>query len=201
MAGTSGDRGGTQHFSPEQIRPFSKAGPRKPIQANRKRCRTSILTDTPEKNERERDATERGKRRQRGTKQKDKPESSESELEADTSDLVEDSDQSDSSNHEINIKAQDYVLVKLGTKKVCRHYVGIVLTDPDEDDTVEIKFLSRMLSKSQPVFCYPDKEDIAEVDVDDIVRKLPFPNLVGGTKRTSQQYVFDYEFSDFYRLY
>lgn len=40
-----------QHVTPETIRPFETAGPRKVIQRGRKPGRTRVLTDTPEKDE------------------------------------------------------------------------------------------------------------------------------------------------------
>jgi len=48
-----------QRFSPETIRPHPKAPPRKQAANRQKKRKTAILTDTPEKNEIERQSHEK----------------------------------------------------------------------------------------------------------------------------------------------
>ena len=49
MQSTPSTVSNSNDFSPESIRPYAKAGPRKGNSSNRKRLTSSILTDTPVK--------------------------------------------------------------------------------------------------------------------------------------------------------
>ena len=45
---------------------------------------------------------------------------------------------------------------------------------------------------------YPEKEDMDEILMEVIAMILPKPSSIGGTKRTSTQYMFDVDLSDFF---
>ena len=62
-----------------------------------------------------------------------------------------------------------------------------------EDDEVKCKFMRRIPSKKDFIFMFPDKEEIWEHEVDDVVMKLPSPISVGGTARSSKQFKFSSE--------
>ena len=40
-------------------------------------------------------------------------------------------------------------------------------------------------------FVFPEKDDIDTVPIQDVVMTLPHPTPIGGTKRASNQFVFD----------
>ncbi|KAK9878740.1 hypothetical protein WA026_023672 [Henosepilachna vigintioctopunctata] len=69
---TSNKNRSNTFVSPEVIRPYPKAGPRKSVRTGRKKGRTSILTDTQEKLaiESELEARKRKRRKLRKLKQK-----------------------------------------------------------------------------------------------------------------------------------
>lgn len=62
------------------------------------------------------------------------------------------------------------MVVRFSTKKSVRHYVGLVQSKSEDEYTVS--FLRRSGAES---FVFPNKEDIAAVDKQDIVFKLQQP--------------------------
>ncbi|GBN52437.1 hypothetical protein AVEN_103988-1 [Araneus ventricosus] len=81
-----------------------------------------------------------------------------------------------------NIAQNDYVVIKLAGKKSVRFYVGVIISQ-DAFDEYTVKFM-RKCGKDK--FTFPEKDDIAEVDLCDIVDVLSQPSL---NKR--EQYVFN----------
>ena len=49
-------------------------------------------------------------------------------------------------------------------------------------------------------FVYPENEDMDEILMEVIAMILTKPSPIGGTKRTSKQYMFDVDLSDFVKL-
>ncbi|CAH1976059.1 unnamed protein product [Acanthoscelides obtectus] len=79
----------------------------------------------------------------------------------------------------------DFVLVKFYTKTSTMYYVGLVISK--EDDKYLLKFIRRHGTTWK--FVYPPVENISSVREQDIILKLPFPN-VGGTERVKSTLIF-----------
>ncbi|KAK6177151.1 hypothetical protein SNE40_015311 [Patella caerulea] len=125
---------------PEQIRPFVKAGPRRKV--TRKRKTTSILTDTPVKEQLEKEERERQLKRAETTKRNianDNDSSSKEDLELE---LDDNSDTDLPSEPELppditatNLQVGYYVLVKFCTKKIKKYFAGVI-TSLNADEAV-----------------------------------------------------------------
>ncbi|KAF2899647.1 hypothetical protein ILUMI_06529, partial [Ignelater luminosus] len=138
-------------ITPDSVRPYPKAGSRKPIGMKRKKGKTRILTDTPEKRlieiaEQERQKKLRLKKTEKITLkgeerkelveeltsngEKNRKMSSDDDIENDSlSDKTfvgEDFDEDDVIDLDRNFQVNDFVLVKFDTKKDVYHYVGRV---------------------------------------------------------------------------
>ena len=59
-----------------------------------------------------------------------------------------------------NITKGDFVLVSYATKKTKKYFVGVVLDKDIGDDTVEVKYLTRLPKKDSLRFVYPEKRTI-----------------------------------------
>lgn len=196
--------------SPECIRPYPKALPRKRKQGGRKPGRTRILTDTPEKKEIEEalkvkeDKIKKAqvKRNLSGyekrpvKKQKIVVPESTSESEENVSDVCEESDDSPFSEEEIeddqndrNFNKNDFVIVKFSTEttNATINYIGLIIKKAFRNYTV--KFLRRHGVSNK--FCFPLIDDIQDVVEDDIVRKIKPPVPFSGTKRAGNGYSFN----------
>ena len=213
-----------KYWSPRDIRPYSKACPRKMAHAKNKQ-HTMILTNTPVKQALE--AKEALKKRSMsGTVKRKLPMpikrspiktyGKKVQLQTQPSDSEEDSitytDESESEIDECqtldepvmrdptldNITEGDFILDTYATKKSKKYFVGQVLDKDDSDDNVEVKFLTRKPQKDTHRFVFPDKEDIDNIPIEDIAMILPQPTTVGGTKRASKQYIFDTDLSKFF---
>lgn len=201
-------------ITPEDIRPFPKAGPRKESNRGRRKGRTRILTSTPEKAEAEREASEKLKKKALqnkkavlfAAKKKITLESSESSSE-EIAIPIQDSDDdmsissslSDVCLEEINWKENsvridkgDFVLVKFCTKKSVVYYAGKI-HNADNDD-FEVQF---MRNKWGCKFFFPEQDDISYVDKHDIVLKLPTPIVNKGTERVKSMFSFEINLSTY----
>ena len=205
-------------LTPEDIRPFPKAPPRKATQENRgrKKGRTRILTSTPEKAAAEKLALERlakksttqsSKAVRNLNKKRKKPvdwdSSEELNLPHEETDdeLILSSDSDDLEVHEINwetekvkINFDDFVLVKFCTKKSILYYVGKVQSS-EFNDEVEVQFLRKKQGCWK--FYFPDKRDVSIVEISDIVMKLPAPVSSGGTERIKSLFAFHINLSHY----
>nr|CAH7736447.1 unnamed protein product [Callosobruchus chinensis] len=75
-----------------------------------------------------------------------------------------------------------YVVIKLTGKKIVRHYVGIILRN-DGGGEYNIKFMKKTGRKT---FVFPERDDIADVDLSDIQIRLGCPDFNDKTN----EYVF-----------
>nr|CAI5844105.1 unnamed protein product [Callosobruchus analis] len=75
-----------------------------------------------------------------------------------------------------------YVVIKLTGKKIVRHYVGVILRN-DGGGEYNIKFMKKTGRKT---FVYPERDDIADVDLSDIQIGLGCPDFNDKTN----EYVF-----------
>ncbi|KAF2894900.1 hypothetical protein ILUMI_11272 [Ignelater luminosus] len=197
---TSGIFTEKNHVIPEVIRPFPNAGSRKAAKnRGRKpgRC-CHILTDTPEKHEIEELAAHKNRKDDRTKKKQtvkrkialsisssssdddqiELNESSQSEEEAPEAEIIND------------LKENDFILVKLATKKMSKFFVAKVMDI--SDNTVEIKCLKKTAANK---FVDGD-ETVYEIDkMTEIVFKLPAPHVTGKTERRNREMTFYIDFS------
>lgn len=208
---------------PSDLRPYPKAAPRKTGQKGRKKGRTKVLTDTPEKHAIEQEAAERLARQSlkkralitaktvattRPKKKRRLQKEFSSSSEDDTVAVAFDDSDSDMSgsdnerrdiseadcpNETFQVTKGDFVLVRFGKKKSDVYYTGRVESSDNID--VSVQFLRKKEESSK--FYFPPQKDIGTVPMTDIVMKLPAPKTIGGTKRLQACFKFDVELSAF----
>lgn len=204
-------------LTPQELRPFGKAAPRK-SRFKRKSGKTLILTDTPVKNALITEMT----RKQRGSKLKvvkklvatenideetddelteEEEELEKQLLEEDTSDDEVQHDDMDQFQKSLtdsqpgrNVSDGDYILVKLKSKTKVAHFIGLVIST--DGITSNVSFLKKS-STATCTFIKPEQEDISDIDNDDIVMILPPPQRSGGTKRLSEKFYFCVDLSSY----
>lgn len=201
--------------SPEVFKGFPKADDRKKNNKNRKRGRSFIPTDTPEKDNLEelhnakllkKSKSEKVKRVKREVfASKRAVESSES----DTNDLSDGIYSDTSSEYNVdeeinhfneinldetvdNLKVGDYIMTRFKANKKEIFYVGQITAI--EEKCCEVSFL-RKSEKVKNKFIFPNVNDVSEVDKADIAFKLPDPRVTG-TKRQQGLLQFDVNFSN-----
>ncbi|XP_064606151.1 uncharacterized protein LOC135471033 [Liolophura sinensis] len=162
-------------LSPEMIRPFPKAPERKRTNS-RKRAKSTIITDTPE---RERIIAEKtpktGKKVSRGLFEDDEETETES-MDSYDSSSPEQSDDSDIVFQEKDPDPGDYVLVKYARKSRVVHYIGVIKQPKDRDGDYEVQFLRRSTRHTTAfAFVEPLVEDISSVESDSVLGVLPVP--------------------------
>ena len=91
----------------------------------------------------------------------------------------------------------DFVLVKFTTKSSFMHYIGRIMKVNGDD--YSINFLRRY-DASSCSFIYLEKEDVATVSKNDVI-KLPHSMISGGTERVALKMKFDCEISKYQNLY
>ena len=90
----------------------------------------------------------------------------------------------------------DFILVQLTSKKFIAHYVAVIFEIDKYHEEFEVKFL-RSSTKTYNKFHFPDKEDIAEIPAESIIKHLPKPPMSGGTTRAQKFLVFPCDLSDY----
>lgn len=199
--------------TPQDILPLPKAGPRNATKNRRKKARSAILTDTPEKlrlEEEKRERNSKGKvpaKKKKQGKQRAKPaaaEDSTSEEELAKEMLDTDSDSVDDEPvHNVpapptneSIKINMHVLVQYTTqRKTNIYYVGAVIGK--SKSFYKVNFLKKAKG-SAASFIYPENEDVDDkVKIEDIVMDLGNPISVGGTSRSVSKVMFTVDMSDF----
>jgi hypothetical protein len=96
-----------------------------------------------------------------------------------TEPIDESNQQSEENNNQIQIKKDDYVLVKYVGKKSTKYFLGMVLgklNDHEEEEFWKVNFLRASTSSRETnVFQWPHKVDYDEVSIDDIILKVSPP--------------------------
>lgn len=186
------------YFSPEDIRGYPKAQERKVVENKRYKAKSTIITDTPERNEIEmkRKLAKRSSNNKNIKKVKknlfpketpinnDQSDSDNENISGKVTPLMLTSDEEFDDN-DLTIfeelsnkdpKEGDYVLVKFKIKKSEVYYVAKILREKDEENDVEVSYLRRF-KKSSNIFCLPGVPDLASVSVKDIKGILPPPKV------------------------
>lgn len=202
--------------SPQIFKGYPKAGQRKLQKSKRKRAKSCIPTDTPEK---EKIEQRNGKKRKRteekkGSLQKNvfakkrkqitkniSSDEDDTEVESEIP-FQDDSDEDGwipevepSSFEELDKDPEpnDFVLVQFKAKNDV-FFVGKVVELESVSSDVKINFL-RKASKVEGHFIFPTVPDIATVPVIDVKMILPKPTLLGNTKRLKSYYKFEINFN------
>lgn len=184
----------SQLISPEELRPYPKAGPRKKSRGGRKPAKTLILTNTPVKERVIAELKERKHGKKTYRRKIKFPSSSSSEEEdypvplIDTDDDLSSLKFSSDGDEDIekDVRPDDFAIVRFATKKIMVHYVGKIVSVHEEG--YDIKFLRRKRQSFE--FIFPNVDDTASVEKNDIVKKLPAPMSSGGTERAERIYIF-----------
>lgn len=206
----------SQHstLSPADIRPYPKASPRKLIKKGRKKGRSTIVTDTPEKEEIERIALERKQKRlgkvKTTLKLKRKKQEKVNEFLSDDESIdgkisLHDSTDEESFDlhahddddgeiaQEINWLTEDPKIVVL-TKKTIVYYIGRV---EDIDSDMESYHIQFMRKDEKEKFHFPQEIDFSVVEKNEIIMKLPQPQMIGGTSRAQSYFSFSIDLSKY----
>lgn len=210
-------------LSPASIWPFPKAEPRNPLKKNkgRKKGRTKILTDSPEKLEIEEAEAARLEKKQRQLKPvrkmpkklkvkkilqfKDEFSDSEGSISLhDTSDEeifdhqihddTEIAQEIDWMEDEPNIGENEFVLVKFHTKRSIVYYIARVESIDSDTESYYVKFMRKDIKGK---FNFPQQDDCSMIEKTDIIMKLQPPQLVGGTSRAQSCFYFNVDLSNY----
>ena len=193
----------TPYVSPSQVLPLPIAGPRKNTSRGRKRAKTRILTDTPEKDKlaeqvamskqsqrkmKKKTSTEYNKQKsKRSTKRRlELIESSESD-ECDFDISLHDKSEEDRpiSDLEVHVTVGDFVLVKFSGERKMHYYVGLVECLDDTKEECEGRFLKKEKmdeESQQPTFTLNDGDECS-FPKSDIIILLPHRIVIEETKR------------------
>lgn len=215
---TSGQKEGLL-ITPEFVRPLPKAGPRNKNKANRRRKKSRILTYTPEKDKIEEETLARlskNKKRKpvlnwdwkpvfvpasssKNTKEESSEDSDNYSVHDESDGFPEqDSDSEEQLKEPENLNENDFVLVQFLTKTASKYYVGEIIEKYDASE-YKIRYLKRCVTKKYEVlkFHFPDDSEASDVNINDIIKKLPKPISTGGTNRTKAIFTFNIDLSDY----
>lgn len=191
--------------SPEEVRPFPKAGPRK-IGVSRKKRKSCILTDTPNKKELEDAAYARKKKNpldkkstkcgKKTIKRKlfDKIDDTSSEDSVPVSSSEDEISLDNLSGDETHIETNDFIVGKVygKTKASVRYYVAKVVKRECNGFAVE------WFKRHSGTFKFSkSSEPIAFLQEGDIVLKLPSPTYHGDSGRFANMISFHYDLSSY----
>lgn len=207
--------------SPENVRPYPKAEPRKENSNKKRKKYSTILTDTPEKLRLEEAAKLKNKHKVKKvlytptvkTKKISVNENLNKEEEVDDSlnendiNMLFDDQISDLESFTIDDLTGfeeldrdptegDYVLVEFKTKDPKNKfktvfYVGKIIKNKDEDGDLEISYMRKYKNFTTCKFVLPNIPDLASVNLNDIKALLPPPKVTGKTTRQQSCYVFE----------
>lgn len=198
--------------TPEAVRPYPKAGPREKKASSRK-GRSRILTDSPEKKLIEAKTAARVLKKSLKRSSPSQPKrihnrrkildssSDEDEVfslhdESEYEDEVAEPEEQETRPLILNeLKVNDFVLVQFATKKTIVHYVGLIEQQLEDKTEFSIRFLRK--KENCPKFFFPDAPDVSDVAFEDIVRKLPQPQIIGGTSRAVTTMSFNINFDQY----
>lgn len=192
--------------NPNDILPLPKAPPRKNTTKKRKAGSTRILTNTPVRNEIEKEKQQRAQRNKK-TKRKlikkvpkkiavSAPQESSEEDDAMPVPLADSSDD-DCGLSDDDIMEGDFVVVNVKGKARVIPYIARI--DSFEDDEYEGVFLKKIQScgNFDKLTFFIDENDEASFTKIDIVQKLPLPHFMSGSARKSHQLYFNANLSTF----
>ena len=187
-----------QYVSPREIHDIPKAAPRKATNS-RKRKTTRILTATPVRDSIAVLKTQTEKKNISQTKKAKKKLFYEKKA---TKSLIESS--SEEENIEIyyddnsdfsmdkNIVEGDYVIVNVrGRSRVVQYIARVDEVDVNEYEGVFLQKLSGCITHHETITFIVNENDCASFVSDDVVFKLPPPNVVGGASRRANQLRFN----------
>lgn len=197
-------------ISPLEFRGLPKAAPRKGGRTDRRKGKTMIATDTPEKAEIERRAEELKHKKAKvqikaAVKRKVLDNNSSSEDDDRISIYSEEEPMLEEEAEVLTInpdkfiplnslpKEGDFVLILFEVKSKHIYYIARVIGEKDEE--TEVSFLRKSV-KNPNKFHLPVIPDLATVPLHDIKMILPKPGFTGSTKRTQGLYYFDVDFSN-----
>lgn len=216
-----------QIVSPEDVRPFAKAGPRKlPKKNGRKKTTSELITDTPVKNRLELENEQKAqKAKEKVTKAKatltkranrmlfqqkrkiklekgntPKRKVSETESEDDEnldSILTISGSEDEDANRAMTATVGDFVIVRYSTKRSVQHFVGCIVSISGIMEMEAACTVSFLKRGHSWKFSYPEQEDIDAVPLEDIIKRLPKPAEIKGTARAALQIDFNFDFSTY----
>lgn len=195
--------------SPFEFRGLPKSAPRKNNRKPRRKGKSMIATDTPNKVEiEEREEEKKRKKEQKSKAKAKKRKVLQSESSADESDRmslyseeegeyeIEDESVLEPENFSDKLdalpKEGNFVLVQFDTHSKKVFYIGKVIGETQGREIV-VSYLRRS-TKVKNGFRLPDVADVASVDIDDVKKILPLPSFTG-TKRQQGVYKFNIDFS------
>lgn len=197
----------TSYVSPEDIRGFPKAKPRKAGSRRRPKGRTMIATDTPERYElyqKRKQKQIKGALPKRALFLNDDSDDDGSEVILqdssgdevfDVSQLIPEPELLDFEDLERSPIPGDYVLVEFETKKKI-YYIGKIISYVDESTECEVSFLRKSV-KLENKFVMPNVPDISFIDKKCIKTLLPMPTTFGKTKRQQSALTFEINFASY----
>lgn len=216
LSKTNADNKSIVMLSPQDIRPYPKAGPRSGSAKGRKKGKSRILTETPEKARLEEERIKRQEKKRKPAKheqekikkvkknvyktfcddiesdtQSDTPSESMSLHDESSDDLETFSDLDSQEFDTRSLTINDFILVSFATKKSRVLFVGQIEAILKEG--FRVKFMRKRDETWK--FYFPEKEDISEIDSEDIRLKLPTPSITGGTERSASVLSFPVDLS------
>ncbi|XP_069685426.1 uncharacterized protein [Periplaneta americana] len=175
------------YVSPEEVRPFPEAPPRKLSCRGRKRGRCMIATDSPEKNEIAERKCKNSKEKQAEKRRVHQRSSSPLE---EVGENTSDSDQ-DSHENEVepiySLHSGDFVIVRVSGKNTSRNYVAQIVNRAV--DGYDVKFFKRQIASNR--FIETD-ETVSFLSYEETVLKLPEP-IKDNKKRFENMTYFDFD--------
>ncbi|CAH0719504.1 unnamed protein product, partial [Brenthis ino] len=76
------------------------------------------------------------------------------------------------------LKKDDWIVAKFATKKSLKHFVGRVLSIKDNIPTVKfVRNVKNLKDSKGLIFTYPQVDDIYEMQLGDVIKVLPQPNI------------------------
>lgn len=207
-------------MTPEMIMPYPQAPPRQTSTKGRKKGKSRILTETPEKNEVEAAYLERQKRLEKSGLRKSKknvPKQKPKKAKRIKEVFDSDSDQTNYSVHSDTdcaltdeedvtmdkvpelrlelIKPGDFYLIQCATRNMNRAMAFVAKVEEKIENTLTVNFMKKKAGFNK--FFFPEKEDKWTISILDILAKLPVPNEAGSTSRTAGMLTFRFDFSRF----
>lgn len=201
----------SKSFTPEMLRPLPKAAPRKTT-SRRRPGKSRIITDSPEETEikkykesKKKTSTNMMQIRKQRVKKRILQDSSDDEIEINLEDSSDNNIENEMENYEREKKSLekleredvfegDYVLVQCKGDKYREHFVANILKCRKKD--FDVKYLKKM-HKTDTFIMQEENPDIFNLQLEDIIMKLPQPESVGSTKRSACHLKFGIDFTGY----